>query len=118
MQSALHCRLCTPGAPGDSAICAECERTYGPRVARLLARAERDQDFAAACLRNLPPPLRERFASLLGQRFSPMEAAVLGVYLHGLAGDLAAAARGEASLIAGDIIEFLPEAIRRHQGAP
>jgi hypothetical protein len=37
-------------------------------VARLLARAERDPDFAAACLRNLPPLLRERFAWLLGQR--------------------------------------------------
>jgi hypothetical protein len=49
-------------------ICAGCERTYGPRVARLLARAQADQDFAAACLRNLPPTLRERFASLLGQR--------------------------------------------------
>jgi NAD(P)H-hydrate epimerase len=56
--------------------------------------------------------------SLLGQRLSPMEAAVLGVYLHGLAGDIAAAARGEASVIASDIIDCLPEAIRRHQGRP
>jgi hypothetical protein len=33
-----------------------------------LARAERDPDFAAACLANFPAPLRERFAALLGQR--------------------------------------------------
>jgi hypothetical protein len=62
------CRLCGAGSPPEDGICAECERTYGPRVARLLARAERDQDFAAACLANFPAPLRERFASLLGQR--------------------------------------------------
>jgi hypothetical protein len=68
MQSAQRCRLCAPEVAGEAAICAACERTYGPRVARLLARAERDPDFAAACLRNLPPLLRERFASLLGQR--------------------------------------------------
>ena len=37
-------------------------------MARLLARAERDHDFAAACLANFPAPLRERFAALLGQR--------------------------------------------------
>lgn len=37
-------------------------------MARLLARAESDQDFAAACLANFPPALRERFASLLGKR--------------------------------------------------
>jgi len=38
-------------------------------VAQLLARAERDADFASACLANLMPPLRERFAELLAQRF-------------------------------------------------
>jgi len=37
-------------------------------VARLLARAEHDQDFAAACLANFPAPLRARFAALLSQR--------------------------------------------------
>jgi hypothetical protein len=62
------CRLCGQASDAPSAICGSCERTYGPRVARLLARAEHDQDFAAACLANFPPPLRERFAALLGQR--------------------------------------------------
>jgi len=37
----------------------------------------------------------------------------LGVYLHGLAGDLAAARVGEAPLVASDVIESLPEAFAR-----
>jgi hypothetical protein len=37
-------------------------------VARLLARAEHDPGFAAACLANFPPALRERFANLLTKR--------------------------------------------------
>lgn len=49
-------------------------------------------------------------AGLLGQGMNPLDAAVLGVYLHGLSGDIAAAARGMHSLIAGDIIEAVPAA--------
>ncbi|MBR1513349.1 MAG: NAD(P)H-hydrate dehydratase [Bacteroidales bacterium] len=48
--------------------------------------------------------------SLLAQRYSPEEAAVLGVYLHGLAGDLAAEEIGQEALIAGDIVEHLGKA--------
>ncbi len=47
---------------------------------------------------------------LLAQNYSPEEAVLFGVYLHGLAGDFAAKVKGEYSLIAGDIIDFLPEA--------
>jgi len=47
---------------------------------------------------------------LLGQGYLPGAAAVLGVYLHGLAGDLAAEMLGEESLIASDIIDYLPDA--------
>jgi len=36
-----------------------------------------------------------------------------GVYLHGLAGDLAAAELGEPPLIAGDLIDFIPQAYKR-----
>lgn len=43
-------------------------------------------------------------ASLLAQGHSAEQAAAFGVYLHGAAGDRAAAYRGEASLLAGDII--------------
>ncbi|MBO4906915.1 MAG: NAD(P)H-hydrate dehydratase [Bacteroidaceae bacterium] len=49
---------------------------------------------------------------LLAQGYLPAEAAQLGVYLHGLAGDLAAKALGEASLIASDIIAYLPAAFK------
>ena len=52
-------------------------------------------------------------AAMLAQNLAPFEAAQLGVYLHGLAGDLAADAVGQVSLIAGDLIRFLPDAIRR-----
>lgn len=50
--------------------------------------------------------------SLLGQGFSPIESAILGVHLHGVAGDLAAKELGTASLIATDIVACLPKAIR------
>ncbi|MBA4372970.1 MAG: bifunctional ADP-dependent NAD(P)H-hydrate dehydratase/NAD(P)H-hydrate epimerase [Thermodesulfovibrio sp.] len=49
-------------------------------------------------------------AGLLGQNMNPLDAALLGVYLHGLAGDIAAADRGMHSLIAGDIIASVPAA--------
>ena len=52
-------------------------------------------------------------AALLGQGMTPFDAARFGVYLHGLAGDLAARKQGEVSLVAGDLVEFLPGAIRR-----
>lgn len=45
--------------------------------------------------------------SLLSQGYEPYEAAKLGVYLHGMAGDAAAAKRGESSIIASDMIEFI-----------
>lgn len=51
-------------------------------------------------------------AALIGQGIFPYDAARFGVYLHGLAGDLAARKKGEISLVAGDIIEFLSPAIQ------
>jgi NAD(P)H-hydrate epimerase len=54
--------------------------------------------------------------ALLGQGLAPFEAAQLGAYLHGLAGDLARDAVGEVSLIATDLIDFLPRAFRQYQG--
>jgi NAD(P)H-hydrate epimerase len=53
-------------------------------------------------------------AGLIGQRMSPFEAAILGVYLHGLAGDYAAEELGVRSIVATDILEFLPEAFCEH----
>jgi len=51
-------------------------------------------------------------AALLGQGLPPFEAAVLGAWIHGKAGDLAAEKYGEISLIASDIIDQLPDAFR------
>jgi NAD(P)H-hydrate epimerase len=55
-------------------------------------------------------------AGLLAQGFDALDAAVLGVYLHGLAGDLAAAKVGEMGLAAGDLIETLPAAFAALKG--
>lgn len=49
-------------------------------------------------------------AALAGQHLSDFDAAVLGVYLHGLAGDIAAQDTGQISLMATDLIEGLPKA--------
>ncbi len=48
--------------------------------------------------------------ALSGQGMSNFDAAVCGVYLHGLAGDIAAEELGQVSLIATDIIDALPAA--------
>jgi NAD(P)H-hydrate epimerase len=50
---------------------------------------------------------------LLAQNYHPKEAAILGVYLHGLAGDLAASKKSMEALIASDITENLGRAYRR-----
>ena len=47
---------------------------------------------------------------LVCQGLAPWDAARLGVYVHGLAGDLGAARLGQVSLIAGDLLRFLPAA--------
>ena len=54
-------------------------------------------------------------AGLLGQGLAAFEAARLGVYLHGLAGDLAAKERGQVGLIASDLLARIPLAIRQYQ---
>jgi len=51
-------------------------------------------------------------AALIGQGLSLFDAAALGVYVHGLAGDAAAHTIGEHSLIASDLIHFLPAVFR------
>ena len=45
--------------------------------------------------------------ALLAQHYSPLHSCILGVYLHGLAGDIASDKLSKEALIAGDIIEFL-----------
>jgi NAD(P)H-hydrate epimerase len=48
--------------------------------------------------------------ALAGQGLTPFQSAQLAVHIHGRAGDLAAAAQGEISLIASDLVRYLPEA--------
>ena len=52
-------------------------------------------------------------AALIGQGADAFHAAVAGVYLHGLAGDLAAKKVGQVSLTAGDVLTALPVAFQR-----
>ncbi len=49
-------------------------------------------------------------ASLLGQGMEGYQAAVLGAFLHGLAGDMAAEELGEFGMLAGDVVKKLPYA--------
>jgi NAD(P)H-hydrate epimerase len=49
-------------------------------------------------------------AALLAQRVSGFEAAQMGVFVHGLAGDIARDHDGEIGMIAGDIVDALPDA--------
>lgn len=44
---------------------------------------------------------------LLAQKYTPENAAILGVYQHGLAGDRAADLKGQSALIASDVIDCL-----------
>jgi NAD(P)H-hydrate epimerase len=50
--------------------------------------------------------------ALVCQGLSPLDAAVLGAHVHGLAGDLAAADLGQVSLIASDLLRYLPKAFQ------
>ncbi|MBI5192153.1 MAG: NAD(P)H-hydrate dehydratase [Nitrospirae bacterium] len=52
-------------------------------------------------------------AGLIAQNIDISSAVRLGVYLHGLAGDIAAKEKGMQGMIAGDLIERIPEAIRQ-----
>lgn len=55
--------------------------------------------------------------SLLAQRYTPEEAAVLGVYLHGLAGDFAAEQYSQEALIASDITDNIGKAFNSIKSA-
>lgn len=50
--------------------------------------------------------------ALLARGYNQQDAAMVGMYLHGLAGDIAAQAVGMESLMASDIIAHLPQAFR------
>ena len=50
---------------------------------------------------------------LLAQGYPPQDAALLGVGLHALSGDLATSELGQHSLIASDLIDYLPQAFKQ-----
>ena len=51
--------------------------------------------------------------ALLARGYDQRDACAIGMYLHGLAGDIAAKELGKESLIASDIINYLPKAFKR-----
>lgn len=57
-------------------------------------------------------------AALIGQGLDAFDAAQLGAHLHGLAGDCARDVVGEISLIATDLIDYVPRAIQQYQQQP
>ena len=50
---------------------------------------------------------------LLARGYKPQDACIVGVYLHGLAGDMAVQDLGEESMVASDIIRYLSRAFKR-----
>jgi NAD(P)H-hydrate epimerase len=56
-------------------------------------------------------------SALAGQKMDPFEASILGVYLHGLAGDFAAEELGRHSMTAQDLIEYLPDAFCEYENS-
>lgn len=56
-------------------------------------------------------------ASLIAQGMKPLDAAILGVYLHGLAGDLWREDHGPSGLTARDLTDLLPRAFQLHRNA-
>ena len=49
-------------------------------------------------------------AAMLGQKLPAFEAAQLGAFVHGLAGDIARDNHGEIGMIAGDVVDAIPDA--------
>jgi len=52
---------------------------------------------------------------LIAQGMPPLHAAAAGTYLHGLAGDAAAAERSMAGLLASDLLEQLPRVMKKFE---
>ena len=55
---------------------------------------------------------------MLAQAYSPEDAAIISVYLHGIAGDISAENKGKPAIIASDIIEELGKAFQHLENKP
>ena len=51
-------------------------------------------------------------SGLIAQGLSPFDAAALGVYLHGLVGEIAAKDLTEYGVLASDLVRYIPSAIK------
>jgi NAD(P)H-hydrate epimerase len=51
--------------------------------------------------------------SLMAQQYSPKEACILGVFLHGLAGDIAALKHGQESATPSTIVDSIGKAFKK-----
>ena len=103
---------------GSAAFCtADSDLTFVMKDARTVV-AHQDEHYINASGNNgmatggSGDVLTGIIAGLLAQGLAPSEAAKLGVYIHGLAGDIAAQEKSEYSLMASDLIEALPAVLR------
>ena len=55
--------------------------------------------------------------ALLGQKMERFEAACLGVHLHGRAGEIAGKRLGQRCVLAREVIDALPQAVKEHESA-
>ncbi len=78
---------------------------------RLFVNATGNSGMASAGMGDV---LTGVITALLGQGMPALDGAILGVHLHGLAGDFAAEELGRHSLTAQDVIDYLPEAFCEH----
>ena len=102
---------------GRVAAMAEVLRDQGLAGRRLGMVGETSEDFIVQYFATLATGgtgdvLAGILGAILARGLEPWLAAAAAVYVHGLAGDVAARRLGQESLLAGDLIEALPDAIR------
>jgi len=91
---------------GRNTIVADCEKNYLNRTGNPGMATAGSGDVLSGMI-----------AAFLGQGLGSFEAAKYAVYLHGLAGDIAAGEKSQISMIASDIIDKIPEAVKKCMSA-